>query len=109
PPTASMDGIDLITEGVLTLSMALAKIKVYAKPIENLFGDEMAFGNDGASLLAKMLICECSHLNLWVGKAINPAHQNPDFPLDLSIKLNKILELKEILEGLGKKVTLNFV
>jgi len=44
-----------------------------------------------------------------VGKAINPAHQNPDFPLDLSIKLNKLLELKELMEGLGKKVTLNYV
>lgn len=109
PPTASMDGIDLITEGVLTLSLALEKIREYSKPIENLFDDEMAFGNDGASLLAKMLICECSHLSLWIGKAVNPAHQNPDFPLDLSIKLNKLLELRELLEGLGRKVTLNFV
>jgi len=109
PPTASMEGIDLITEGVLTISIALEKIKEYSKPMATLIDDEMEFGKDGASLLAKMLICECSHLNLWVGKAINPAHQNPDFPLDLSIKLNKLLELKELMEGLGKKVTLNYV
>jgi hypothetical protein len=41
-----------------------------------------------------------------VGKAVNPAHQNPDFPTDLSIKLNIILELKEHLLLLGQKVCL---
>lgn len=109
PPTACMEGIDLITEGVLTLSIALDKIKEYSKPIRDLFTDERVFGQDGASQLSKMLICECSHLDLWVGKAVNPAHQNPDFPLDLSIKLNKLLELKELMEGLGKKVKLHYV
>jgi len=109
PPTACMEGIDLITEGVLTLSMALDKIKEYSKPIKDLFKEERVFGQDGASQLSKVLICECSHLDLWVGKAVNPAHQNPDFPLDLSIKLNKLLELKELMEGLGKKVKLHYV
>ncbi len=109
PPTASMEGIDLITEGVLTLSIALDKIKEYSKPIKDLFAEDRSFAQDGASQLAKLLICECSHLDLWVGKAVNPAHQNPDFPLDLSIKLNKLLELKELMEGLGKKVSLHYV
>ncbi len=109
PPTASMKGIDLITEGVLTLSRALEIIKNYSSSAKNLKDYDLSFGEDGASLLAKILIFECSHLNLWIGKAINPAHQNPDFPSDLSIKLNIILEIKEQLESLGKKVFLNYI
>ena len=109
PPTATMEGIELVTEGVLTLSSALEIIKKYLNPLEDLNCSEFKLGEDGASKLAEILIYECSHLNLWVGKAINPAHQNPDFPSGLSIKLNIILELKNQLELLGKKVELYYV
>ena len=109
PPTAEMDGIDLITEGVLTLSKTVELIKNYSKSQENLEASDLEFGEDAASKLSEILIFNCSHLNLWVGKAVNPAHQNPDFPTDLSIKLNIILELKDILLLLGKKVYLNYV
>lgn len=109
PPTAEMDGIDLITEGVLTLSKTLEYIKNYSKLQECLDIPDTKLGDDGASKLADMLIFNCSHLNLWVGKAVNPAHQNPDFPTDLSIKLNIILEIKDVLLLLGKKVYLNYI
>lgn len=110
PPTATMEGIDLITEGVLTLSRTVEIIKDYSLSLEeDLIKSEKDFAYDGASSLAKTLIFNCSHLNLWIGKAVNPAHQNPDFPTDLSIKLNIILELKELLEHLGKNVVLNYI
>lgn len=109
PPTASIKGIDLVTEGVLTLSKAVEKIKAYSDlNLKDL--PPSYFGkNDGASLLASMLVHECTHLNLWVGRAINPAHQNPSLPVDLSIKLKLVDELKAVMERLGKVVTLNFV
>lgn len=109
PPTATMDGIDLITEGVLTLSKALEKLSNY----EAGFGAEDNYcdleGLDGASRLVKMLIEDCTHFNLWVGKAINPAHQNPNFPIDLSIKLKLVNELVEHMKKLGKHVNINYL
>lgn len=109
PPTAKMEGINLITEGVLTLSRTVEMIKNYSKPIEDLNSSKIKLAEDGASKLTEILLNECSHLTLWVGKAVNPAHQNPDFPPGLSIKLNIILELKDQLELLGKKVFLYYV
>jgi len=109
PPTATMEGIDLVTEGVLTLNVALERIREYSESLEGLFDNRPEFGNDGASRLARLLTCECSHLHLWVGTAVNPAHQDPDFPYDLSIKMNIVNELKELLESIGKNVTIDYL
>ncbi|WIV11719.1 SpoIIE family protein phosphatase [Proteiniborus sp. MB09-C3] len=109
PPMAIIRGIDLVTEGVLTLSRAVDKIKKYRNSSSN--GEKIynLNGKDGASCLAKTLIEDCTHLNLWVGKAINPAHQNPSLPVDLSIKLKVVKELSSLMESMGKIVKINYV
>lgn len=104
PPIAKLKGIDLVTEGVLTLRKTV-EIMRNSKGAGELKLD----GLDGASKLAKLLIEDCTHLNLWVGQAINPAHQNPDFPSDLRIKVKIIRELERIMMELGKEVKLNYV
>lgn len=55
-----------------------------------------------------MLLEHCTHLNLFIGRAINPAHQNPQLPVDLSIKIRLLEDLTELLRGAGKVVTLHY-
>jgi len=109
PPTATIEGIDLVTEGVLTLSKAVEKLSNY----ETNFAAQNSYcdleGKDGASRLVKMLIEDCTHFNLWVGKAINPAHQNLDFDVDLSIKLELVEQIAGYMKKSGKHVNINYI
>lgn len=109
PPTARLRGIDLVTEGVLTLNKTVEKLKKYSSGLKDNDDEELFSGKDGASRLARILVEDCTHLNMIVGKAINPAHQNPSFPRGLSIKLNILLELAEIMKKLGKEVNIEYV
>ncbi|WP_027625075.1 SpoIIE family protein phosphatase [Clostridium lundense] len=109
PPTANMEGIDLITEGVITLSRVVEMIKEYKKSILSPGYYYDISGKDGASKLTRILLNECTHLTIWLGKAVNPAHQNPDLPMDLSIKLNIVNEIAQLLKGLGKQVEIKEV
>ena len=80
--------------------MALNKLKHI-----NQSCDEPIFnGKDGVSRLLKILLEESTHVHFWVGRAINPAHQNPSFPKDLSIKINIIREIEKELKKMGKYV-----
>ncbi len=104
PPTSKIDGIDLATEGVLTLSRVLD----YAK---NYLDDNSMFPlwekqNDGASELARLLFKEATDVNLFVGKAKNTAHI--DLKINFSIKLKMIDELAECLKAMGKTVTVEY-
>ena len=105
PPIGYIQGIDLVTEGVLTLQGAVEKLSRIkeSKDIDFLYGE------DGASKLARLLYEDCTHIHLLVGQAINPAHQNPDFPQALSIKRNVMTRLEQVLISLGKIVVLELV
>lgn len=108
PPTASIEGLDLVTEGVLTMGKALALLKKYEKDeFDEEFFTQLDQKN-GASRLAKLIIEECTDLHLYVGKALNPAHQSLDLPFDLSVRMNLVEQLKECAEHLGKTVTVEY-
>lgn len=105
PPIGHIKGIDLVTEGVLTLQGAVEKLERVKESTEI----DFLYAEDGASMLARMLLEECTHIHMIVGRAINPAHQNPDFPQALSIKLNILHNLERILTQLGKIVQIEIV
>ena len=109
PPIAYMDGIELVTEGVLTLNRVVQLLRRYAKneTVSEDFFRELDKQN-GASMVAKMLIEDCTELHLYVGKAINSAYQNPGLPFDLGIRQNLVEQLKTVVEEMGKQVTVTY-
>ncbi len=105
PPIAHIKGLDLVTEGVLTIQRTIELLEQFAERKIRLSD----LGKDGASLLCKIFIEEATHVDLWLGKAINGAHQNPDFPKELSLKINLVQELVCALEKIGKKAKIRYI
>lgn len=108
PPTAVIDGIDLVTEGVLTLGKCLKLLKKYVRgEFDAEFFDELDADN-GASRLAKLLIEECTELNLFVGTAVNDAHKETELNFDLSMRQNLVEQLVRTAEEMEKRVTVRY-
>ncbi len=106
PPIAEMDGVDLVTEGVITINKVVAYAKDYLQDNETY--STWAFKKDGASRIARLLFEEATDINFYVGRAINPAHQNPDLPINFSIKMNLVQELSECLKKMGKRIKISY-
>ena len=106
PPIAEIEGVDLVTEGVVTMSRVLE----YAKDAlgENKTYEKWSFGHDGASLICRLLFEEATDIHFFVGRAINPAHQNPDLPINFNIKMNLVEELSACLRKMGKKIKVSY-
>lgn len=100
PPLGRMPRVDLVTEGIITVSGALEKVKALYQGRG--MGDVLT-GEDGVNLLAKLL-WESDQVHFLVGGAINPAHQNPELPPGLALKGQVISELTRCLEKAGKGV-----
>ena len=106
PPISTIKGVDLTTEGVVTL----AKVLTYAKD----FIDQAKLAGvwitqkDGASLIARELFENATDVNFFVGRAINPAHQNPNLPINFNIKMNLVRDLSEALEKMGKQIKVSY-
>ena len=104
PPVAKIRGIDLVTEGVMTIKRVLELLDEY---IQSPASEEMLRNLDqenGASRLARILIERCTDLHLFIGKAVNPAHQNQDFPVELRVKFRLLDDLAEKMTQMGRHV-----
>lgn len=108
PPTAKIEGIDLTTEGVLTMAKAVDYVKRYIISNNSLDDIINLEREDGASKLTKLLVEDSTSVSFYVGRALNPAHQNPDFPLDFGVKLKLVKDMGEQLISLGKKVNIEY-
>ena len=102
PPIAHLEGVDLVTEGVITVNRVVEYAKDYIG--ENRCYEAWSNGKDGASMISRLLFEEATDINFYVGKAINPAHQNPDLPINFNIKMNLVRELSEALKKMGKRI-----
>jgi len=97
PPTGTIAGIDLVTEGAVTLYHARQHIKNDPEKLEGV-------GN-GAGRLAKALL-KADEVHFIVGTAVNPALYSPDFPVAYAFKHQTVTDIAETLERAGKKVTI---
>ena len=106
PPTAEIEGVDLVTEGVITVN----KVVEYAHDAlgENKLYEKWSFGHDGASMICRLLFEEATDINFFVGRAVNPAHQNPDLPINFNIKMNLVEELSSCLKQMGKRIKVSY-
>jgi hypothetical protein len=106
PPTAEIEGVDLVTEGVITVNKVLSYAKDYLEGNESY--EDWSFKKDGASQICQLLFEEATDINFFVGRAVNPAHQNPDLPINFNIKMNLVKELSECLKKMGKHIKVSY-
>ncbi|MBR6418243.1 MAG: SpoIIE family protein phosphatase [Bacteroidales bacterium] len=104
PPIGFIDGIDLVTEGVITLRRLLTLSDKYVS-VKDLSPKTYA-KKDGGSLLANIIFEEATHLVFFVGQNVNAAHQGLD--IDITMKLKLVERLADNLRKMGKQVTVNY-
>ncbi len=102
PPIARLEGIDLVSEGILTLTKTSELLQAGAER------KTVRFQTDGAANLIRLLL-GVDHVHFIVGQAVNPAHQNPDLPHQLGIRLAVIREIATELRERGKEVTIETI
>ena len=70
--------------------------------------EEWSINRDGASMICRLLFEEATDINFFVGRAVNPAHQNPDLPINFNIKMNLVQELSACLKQMGKHIKVSY-
>ena len=106
PPIAHIDGVDLVTEGVITMNKVIQYAKDYLG--DNQLYEDWNFKRDGAAMISRLLFEEATDINFYVGRAVNPAHQNPDLPINFNIKMNLVEELSACLKKMGKRIKVSY-
>lgn len=101
PPIAYMTGIDLVTEGILTLSKVSNILKVY--------NNNYMLGKGPADQIVKLLK-ESDEIQFVIGTRINIAHQDPNLPIELEIRRTVVRRIAETLENkFLKEVSMKFI
>jgi len=101
PPSGRIEGIDLVTEGTLTITKALDILR------SDVPTEDLKLKIDGASSLA-VLMREADRVRVLLGRAINPAHQDPNLPRNLGLKTQVVQGLGEELRRVGKEVAIEY-
>ena len=96
PPTADMEGFDLVTEGTITLSRALRALEEDAS---------LEAMPDNAVKRLILILLDSDIIEFVVGTKINEAHQDPALPKDLEIRRNLMKQFVRVLEKKHLKTT----
>ncbi len=104
PPIGYIKGIDLTTEGVITVRRVLELSEKYLDPAD--FGAKVLDRRDGATMLAKLLFEDSTDVNFFVGQSQNHAHDGLD--IETTMKLKLIDKLASNLRLMGKNVTVRY-
>jgi len=101
PPISYMDGIDLITEGILTLSKATDLLDSYT--------NNDILGKGPADQIIKLML-QSDVIHFVVGTRINIAHQDPNLPVELEMRRNVVKRMSHILEEkFLKEIRIEFI
>jgi hypothetical protein len=90
PPGAIMDGVDLVTEGTITLARV-------AELLERGAANDTGRKNPAVDMVALML--ESDIVEFVVGTRINEAHQDPNIPVELDLRRNIVRRIATLLEA----------
>ena len=90
--------------------ITLNKVLKYAQDYlaDNQSYEQWSYKKDGASQIARLLFEEATDINFYVGRAVNPAHQNPNFPINFNIKMRLVDELSTCLKQMGKRIKVSY-
>ncbi len=98
PSCSYMDGVDLVTEGILTLTETLECLETGRLDIDNAAGKLIKF----------LLDSDC--INFMVGAKLNQAHYNPALPVEIEIRKNIIKKMTTVLQDkYFKKVSVQYI
>ena len=100
PPISHIQGVDLVTEGIITVDRILDYAKAYVK--DNRSFENWCYKKDGASLAARILFEDATDINMFIGHAANPAHDG--LPINFNVKMQILKQLSNNLQKMGKRV-----
>ena len=105
PPMSIIEGVDLVTEGMVTLQ----RVHEYALDYlgENKKYFDWNYSLDGASLIASALFEEATDINFFVGCAVNAAYQDDD-AYGYRLKMRLVDQLVDCLEKMHKSVKVSY-
>lgn len=106
PPTSKIAGVDLVTEGAITINRVLDYAQNYLA--DNQSYAQWSYKPDGASQIARMLFEEATDIDFYVGQAVNPAHTEEASPVNSTIKMRLVAELAECLKKMGKRIKVSY-
>lgn len=105
PPIASIEGVDLVTEGIITIGKVVELSREYIK--DSSVALKLEDKKDGASLIAKMIFEEATDVNIFFGQSINEGNEESGLDIDFKTKCKLLKELENNLSKLDKKIKIS--